>query len=257
MAATVCFIALAPGAYVTPAEIFDRHSMMWPAAPPLSDLETGAGVAKFKIGTANGFIAKANIPIPQGDLEGPCKASFIWPTAAQDLQAHDSHFVVSVTECGAPLAAASALTRLTAAILAACPGAIGVYDGDAGLVAPSKLYIETAAQLKANGYPLLIWMSVRLARSASGACGHTVGLAALGLPEIEVPESKLGANELAPKLYDLALDILKTGARIKDGDTVGQGSTERIKVSYGRSSFGLSGRVMRLQFEKKGLFGYR
>ncbi len=127
MAATVCFIALAPGAHVTPAEIFERHAMMWPGAPPLTDLETGDNVAKFKIGTAIGFIVKMNMRIPPGDLEEPCKASFIWPTASQDLLAHDSHFVASVTECGARLAAATALTRLVAAILAACPGAIGVY----------------------------------------------------------------------------------------------------------------------------------
>jgi len=258
MSASVCFIALSPDAQVTPNKIFDTYRKLWHGYPPLTDLDRGNGAATFKIGTANGFIVRMNMPIPYGDLEEPCKASFIWPTASQDLLSHTSHYVVSVTECGGPLETAAAITRLVAAILTACDGAIGVYNGNAGLVASSKFYQEQAIQLLTNDHPLLIWMGVRLAKMTyGGTCGHTVGLSSLGNCEIEVPSSKLSANELAPKLYDMALYMLTNGATVKEGDTVGYSMNEKIRVTYGRSEFGLEGRVMRLQFEAKGPFGNR
>jgi len=255
---SICFIPLAPGAQVTPNGIFALHRSMWPSSPPITDLDYGEGVAKFRIGSANGFIVRMSIPIPFGNLDEPCKTSFIWPTASHDLLGHDSHYVVSVTEGGTPLETAMTLTRLTSALLAACQGAIGVYYGDAGLVVSSKLYREVATELLMNSYPILIWMSVRLGPDGSGGTGgYTVGLSSLGLCEIEVASSKLRPNELAPKLYDLALYLLNSSAVVNDGDTVGQSAKERIRVSYGPSGFGLEGKVMQLRFETKGMFGFR
>jgi hypothetical protein len=220
---SICFIALAPGAQVTPNEVFAMHQSMWPGSPPITDLDCGESIAKFRIGSANGFIVIMRMPIPFGHLDEPCKASFIWPTASQELLVHDSHFVVTVTEGGTPLETLVTLTRLTASILASCKGAIGVYSGDAGLVVSAKLYREAATALLQSSYPIIIWMSVRLGRTGSGGtCGYTIGLSSLGLCEIEVASSNLRPSDLAPKLYDLALYLLKSGAVVKEGDTVGQ-----------------------------------
>lgn len=47
----------------------------------------------------------------------------------------------------------------------------------------------------------------------------------------------------------IAAYLAENGLVIKDGDTVGESPTEKIRASYGKSSFGHEEAVIRLQFE--------
>ncbi|MGH7140661.1 MAG: DUF4261 domain-containing protein, partial [Pirellulales bacterium] len=74
------------------------------------------------------------------------------------------------------------------------------------------------------------------------------GLAALGHKEFETAKSPESAKELRDRLLGLVGYVLEHGQVVKDGDTIGEDANERIKVTYGPSSFGVPREVMRLDY---------
>jgi hypothetical protein len=115
-----------------------------------------------------------------------------------------------------------------------------------------------------DGLALPIWINFRVTKTQDGAsAGFTRGLSALGHKEFETAESPESPEDLRERLLGLVGYVLDNGPVIKDGNTIGEDANERIKVTYGPSSFGLPGEVMRLDYStRKGsrggltLYGY-
>jgi hypothetical protein len=220
--------------------------------PELTASATGhdAGTASFRLKNAELALGNMPAPIPWSDLEGPCKTSFLWKDAAEQVAAHETHVIVTISSELNKIEEAILLTKATAAVLAACDTAIGVYWCNATLVVPKKIFVEFAEEVLPHGPPLDIWVDFRVGwQTSTTSSGFTQGMEALGHREIETQDSPEKPSDLRQRLHGLAGYLLENGPVIRDGHTFGEDARERIRVVFSDSAFAPDKRVMRLQYE--------
>ena len=127
---------------------------------------------------------------------------------------------------------------------------MGVYWGNASLLIPKPIFVEFAEQVLPQGPPLDIWIDFRVGWQAEErSAGFTQGMTALGHMELEAQDWPEKPSDLRERLQGLALYLLNNGRVIKDGDTVGQSASEKIRVVYAGSNVGHKGLVMQLRYE--------
>jgi len=249
MAISIAMIALGPGAKLSLPAMQRDLTTTWPDLPAVGNVARKDRMFAFTIGDLDVIVKHVPEPIPWQDLEGPCAASWLWPDAANVLQTHKTHFIVTVHGEVAPIERARLLTQTTAATLAACPAALGVYWESAALVLPTATFRGYAKDLLRVAPPVYIWVDFRVSQQPDGsAAGYTRGLAPLGLMEIEAPAALEPPGELRERLISLASYVLQMGAVIQDGDTVSEDTSGPVRVVHAPSSFGFAGRVMRLKY---------
>lgn len=229
-----------------------RHlATHWSNLPAATDVEEGDGTLLLQLGESSLIMARMPAPIPWTDLEGPCATSILWQNASEEVKRHTIHWIVTVTGELDPVATSTLLTQATAAAMAACPSAIGVYWGNATLVVPKDIFIDFAKEVLPQGPPLHIWVDFRAGQeSENSSGGFTAGMQALGHMELEARNSPEPPGELRERLLALASYLVENGPVIRDGDTVGEDEDERIRVVYSDSGFGHEGQVMQLVYEK-------
>ena len=94
--------------------------------------------ASFKLKDGELVLANMPAPIPWSDLEEPCSTSVLWTNAAEEIRAHETHIIVTILSELNKVEQAILLTKATAAVLAACDAAVGVYWNNASLELISK-----------------------------------------------------------------------------------------------------------------------
>lgn len=189
-------------------------------------------------------------PIPWSDLEGPCSTSMLWENATNEVRGHEAHVIVTLVSELSRVEQATLLTKATAAVLAACDAALGVYWGNATLVIPKQIFLEFAEEVLPHGPPVDIWIDFRVGwQTTKESGGFTQGLEALGHMELEAQGSPEKPSDLRQRLHGLAAYLIENGPVIRDGHTVGHDASEKIHVVISDSAFGHDKRVMRLQYE--------
>lgn len=249
VSASLAMVPLGPNARYSAAAIVADLARQWPALPRATAVEEREGQLVFEVGSQPILIVEMPGPISWSDLEGPCSTSWLWPEAAEILQQHEKHLVVTTLSDAAPIERATLLTRVIASLLATCPEAPGVYWGDAALVVSAEVFQAFATEMEESGPPLYLWVDFRVGRSEEGqSMGFTVGLSALGHMEFETLNSPEAPGDLRERLFNFANYVVEHGPVIKDGDTIGNDARERIRVQYTASTFGLPSQVMRLDY---------
>lgn len=249
---------------ISPSAIIKDLTNSWRDFPRLGPIEkTAKSQVSFDIGKdATAILQLIGAPIPWSDLEGPCATSVLWPQAAEVLEPHKAHMLVTLMFKSPvePIERASLLTQVTSAVVETTEAAVGIYWTNASLVVQPKLFREFAVRILPQGPPVPIWVDFRIGPNENGKMsGFTTGLSALGLMELETETSQESGEELHSRFEGLIEYLLENGLVIKDGDTIGQDAKERIKVNYAESAFGQEGQVMRLDYQpvKKGWFSRR
>jgi hypothetical protein len=176
----------------------------------------------------------------------------LWKNAAEDLRDHRAHIIVTVMSEGLSAVEQSIiLTRGIAAVLGACNSALGVYWGNATLIIPRPIFLDFTEKVLPLGPPLDLWVDFRVGRETEKtSAGFTVGLRELGHMELEARDCPEKPGELRDRFQSLARYLLENGAVIRDGDTVGNAANEKIRIVYADSTFGVSGKVMHLRYQK-------
>ena len=250
MAIGIAMIMLSTDSPIRAKDVQRHLAQSWHDLPAASDIEDKDGMLSLQIGGASLIMAKMPAPIPWIDLEGPCETSILWKNSASEVKKHSIHWIVTVNGDLDPLPLSKLLTQATAAAMAACDRAIGVYWGNATLVIPKNIFIDFAKDVLPHGPPLQIWVDFRVGKdSDTSSSGFTVGMKALGHMEFESQKSPEPPDELRERFLALAGYVVENGPVIRDGDTVGEDAEERIRVVYSDSSFGHDGKVMRLEYE--------
>jgi uncharacterized protein DUF4261 len=242
-------IALGPGAKLSLPAMQRDLAANWPDLPAVENVAKKEGTFALAIGEMDLILKHVPAPIPWPELDEPCAASWLWPDAASVLKRHAAHFIITAHSDTGPIERARLLTQVTAAAIAACPAALGVYWGSAELVLPATTFRDYAKNLLPVAPPVYIWVDFRVSQRPDGSsAGYTHGLAPLGLMEIEAPSAPELPGDLRERLIALAAFLLQNGLNIKDGDMVGEDANERIRVVHADSAFGHQGRVMRLDY---------
>ena len=250
MAIGISMLLLTADAPIRGGDVQRQLAENWPGVPAATKVEEEEDTLSLQLGDSLVVMAKMPAPFPWKDLEGPCATSILWKNAAQEVKRHTIHWIVTVHGELAPVMLSTRLTQVTAAAMASCPAAIGVYWGNATLIVPKNIFIEFAKEVLPHGPPLHVWVDFRVGRdSETTSSGFTAGMKALGHMEFETQRSPEPPGELRERLLALAGYVVENGPVIRDGDTVGEDAQERIRVVYSNSSFGHEGKVMRLVYE--------
>jgi hypothetical protein len=252
MAISLAMIPLAKGARLSPSKTLADLKVTWSIDP--ADAKKADGSWSFGFGESFAAVVMMPAPIPEADLQGPIKTALLWPDAGKDLKASPGHLIVTVmtAEGGGAVELRKNLTRVVASVLEGCEGALGVYWGDATMLIRKDVFRAIAVETLPEP-PLMLWVDFRVGPAAGGkSAGFTVGLQALDLMELESEAANESPAEFRDRLMSIAAYLVANGLVIQDGHTVGESATEKIRVSYGKSSFGHEEAVMRLQFEAAG-----
>ena len=189
------------------------------------------------------------VPIPWSELEGPCATAWWWPEATDRLRTHNSHAIVALMgESGNLIERHIRLTHLIAAV-AANTDAAGIYWGAGTVVHDPQAFQDQSAELAPDNLEPQLWVDMRLEQNDDGSYRYfTTGMQALGCLELEIRKSKKAPDEILDFGYAIVNYILTSGARIKDGETIGRSAEEKIKVRHKPSMWDKSRTVMELAF---------
>lgn len=245
----LAMVTLAEPAPLDAAALERALEDVWPHHPPVRERTPKEGTLGFRLGSATVMLGLMPAPIPWRDLELVAATAFAWPEAAQVLQAHTAHHVVSLTDGPSDCVESSMwLTRLTAAV-ALQPGATGVYWGEAPQVSSAQAFVAAARAMTRERLPLHQWLGFQMQRTPDGQrlSLATTGMRALGSMELELVEQQADAALLVERAYDVAHHLLEHGAVLKDGDSVGPSAEARVRVRHAPSVLNPQRTVYRLE----------
>jgi hypothetical protein len=224
----------------------------WPDIGEVQVTSSDEQVVMLRINDSQIILGHMDVPIPWSELKGPCATTIFWDDAKEQVKSHQEHWIVTVNSELEPLELTILLSQVTAAVMDACPTAIGVYWGNATMIIPKEMFLESAYELLPEGRPLDIWIDVRLGAKDDGTCSaFTKGLSAFDLMEFETIAAPEKPMELREWLLSLSGYLIENGPVIKDGETVGRTPKEKVTVTYAPSKYGHKGKVMRLDFDAK------
>ena len=211
--------------------------------------DNGDDVVALDYGEA--YIAVMNIPATIADdtveLVGPSR---LWPETEAFNSDYQAHAVVTVTGFGEDLTGLDdtfLLSKVVASLVAISPETFAVYWGSANHLIYPPLFREITMEALPNPL-LLLWVAINVGERPDGVMtGHTVGLDAVGLMDIEIPQTPKTAEETVAFLVNVADYLLTNGLVIKDGDAVKETDEETIRAVYAVSLLDPEKTVIQLQ----------
>lgn len=198
---------------------------------------SGATAPVIRCAGQNIVLMVMSMPVPRQSWDLPGRrAVATWPAALEVLGAHATHVVVStVGRAETPaqqLQAARAVTAVTGGLIATIPAAAVLWDG---LVAHSAERWEQLSREAFAGYPRIpfpLWVSIHPFRDGHIIGAITFGLTPFGGREIEFEGAGADPNEIVTKVAGLIVYVLEHGPVLRDGDTLGAGESDRIRIHH-------------------------
>ena len=131
--------------------------------------------------------------------------------------------------------------------MAISPETFAVYWGSANHLIYPPLFREITMEALPNPL-LLLWVAINVGERPDGVMtGHTVGLDAVGLMDIEIPQTPKTAEETVVFIVYVADYLLTNCLVIKDGDAVKETDEETIRAVYAVSLLDPEKTVIQLQ----------
>jgi hypothetical protein len=191
------------------------------------------------------FYSLMPAPIPWGDLEGPCETTLFWRDAEKKLRNHTHHLIVSLMGGpGTPLERHIWFTKFVAAVTEQSDAA-GIYWGAGTVVNSPEVLCEQAEVLTPDDLFPPLWVDHRLWQDGGKFYFATTGLHAFDLPELEAEGGDWPPDEFFEFCQNLVTYIIKRGAAIGDGETIGRSAEEKFKVRHKKSMWDRPGKVMK------------
>lgn len=198
--------------------------------------EPGVVVGRIPGGTVT--ILSRPTPIPRQELERPVALARHWPTAREEVGAHQGHIIVHATSTPAHLIDLWRLqARLVAAVVATTP-ALGVYVPDAVMVRSRDDWLDESLTMEGDNFSLLLWVGINPVREADGrVSAYTTGMSSFGVMELEVWASARPFEEVMDRLLNAIDHQAGTDKRLGDGEIFGFPADDRHPVRHLPSRF--------------------
>ena len=245
----IAVVLLAKGAKLSLSAIQQNFIATWPRLPRPMDAKKTDQAISFGVGGSTVSFRVVPHPIASPEFTRVCAESWFWPDATKKLENQIGHVVITVESHETRLNQVKFLSLATTALLISTPGTLGVYWPEGNLVISPEMFREFCVQMLPDSLPLYIWVDFRVAKNDHGrSMGYTRGLSQFGLMELETLNSPEEPDELRERFFGLAVYFIENGTIIKNGDSIGEGDQDKVKVIYSDSSFGHLKRVMRLEY---------
>jgi hypothetical protein len=220
----------------------------WRELPRAKEIQHEGDTLSFELDGAAVTLTLVRAPIPWGDLEGPARAAWHWPEAAERLKSHLAHVIIAVLAPGMErIATMVLLTRVVAAV-AATTDASGVYWGEGPVVNAPDDFVEEAKRTSRERLPLYLWLAFQLSRNPDGTFTlATSGMRSFGFMELELVAIREKPATLVDRAFNFAHYLLEHGPVLEDGHTIGLSTEERFRIRHVPSAVDPSRTVYRIE----------
>ena len=211
-------------------------------------LEDIKGTGEYKAGNPSGDENAATLtidgelvaigfmpaPISMGDIEGAAKYAYNWENALEEVKEHKAHLIVSIMQGSDDVVKRYKIFTSVICSLLRTNKAIGVYMGNQTLLIPKGDYLELAAGMSDDWYPLNLWIYFGFGRNNDRNSGYTYGLKEFNKREIEIVGSARKLEDIMAFLFNMTHYILDYNVEFRDGQTCGLSESERIGISLSK-----------------------
>jgi hypothetical protein len=198
----------------------------------LSVDEATEGIATFQSGDSILAAALMPAPVPPSEFEQLAPFSWHWPEAVKEIELHEAHMILSVSQKEeSKIELASLLTKFAASV-AATSDSLAVYWSEGPVIYPRDAFLEFAEMLKEKKLPIPLWVGCyRGISRTSSEYLFTLGMEQFGHREVEMEISSKPSMGDVSLIYALANYILTSRKVIHEGDTVGDEDSS-IRVHF-------------------------
>jgi hypothetical protein len=209
----VAFVLLREARELDPSEVALRYREIAPEGPRLlADVEEAS--TTFRLGRREVVTLLMPGPVPANEADEAARFSVAALGTDWKLAAHRAH--VTVMTAGPLRTADRALFTRVVAAIADAAGALGVYWPAGHVTHPTELFVEYA---RTDESLCMLWNGVSLAGDGPGRLSLlSLGLRALGLPEVLVTAPRAEADEALDRLRRVLVRVV--GAGSLDGEDV-------------------------------------
>ena len=190
-------------------------------------------------------------PLPPDATERALQLDRVWPDARETIARNKAHVIIAtlnpITNHGQALNSDAYVSFVAASVMDMTNATSLVWEaGDA--ITKAETFQQATDALAEKQLPVLSWMSLAIGQGPPTATGaptvimRTRGVAPFAGREIEFAPSTWPPAQMADRVIGTALYLMQRGPVVKDGDTLGNTSSERITVH-------LEGETVRLQLE--------
>lgn len=242
----VAFVLTDVATTVDAAVVAAAYARLAPDGPQLTNPEVQDGTLTFDLGGGVAGVAMMPAPVPGHEAEDGAQFSLSRWGLDWHLAPHGAHLLVSVVgnPASTPRQRLRTLHRWTAAVARAVGDhARGVYVG--GVTHEPKYYVDAVAEF---ADPLIVWCGVSVARPGGRLSLLSIGMPALGLPDVLMTASGDEPGETIMAFFDLLAYIAEREAPLPAGDTVGRSADERVPVRYQASPIDPKVQVMAVDY---------
>jgi Domain of unknown function (DUF4261) len=212
----------------------------------ISDFTGNDDSAVFKIEGEMVALAYMPAPIPWEDIQGTAQYAYNWEAAADDLENHNGHAIVSIMSSQkSPKERFTILSKLLCSILSTS-NAIGVYQGSQTLLISKSEYLDSIEEIKQQGAPVPLWIYIGIRPSEKGSSIYTYGLTEFGKQEMEVINSQLDIEELYAFICNISAYVINNNVTFKDGETLGYTEDQKINIKSSKGQF-VEGQSLKLE----------
>jgi hypothetical protein len=213
-----------------------------------------ADALAFKLGTQEVMVGLVAAPVPKGEADQHAQFSFAGVRNGWKLPPHRAHLIVFLREPGSvpPIQGVRRFAWLLASVAKAAR-AEGIYWADSGATHHAGYFAEAAA----GESPLAMTILSGLSEASDRGNPERMSLLSLGMAQLGLPDLELSAPRSVPKddalgfMFDLLSYVLKRGAAIPEGETVGRTEDERLPVRYVPSPVDPKVKVWRVELPER------
>lgn len=202
------------------------------------NIEGDNDTAAFEIEGVTIALGNMPIPIPKEELDDVISHTYIWTSAAKELEKKTGHVIVSIL--GGDKTAVerfTILSKLLCSILITCENCIAIYQGNEKLLLHKDHYLSAVDDLKMNRIPVSAWVYIGLRPTAHGMNAYTYGMFNFDKPEIEVIESPLDSNHLYKMILGISSYMIGKDVTFNDGDIHNLSDNVKLHVNLSKGVY--------------------
>jgi|LSQX01.1.fsa_nt_gb hypothetical protein len=166
-------------------------------------------------------------PVPNNEVQDNAILNVLWKDAVAEVDRHNSHMVLSVTNGNSAIDQSIVFTKVAASMLKDAH-AIGIYQNPS--VYSAIEYISSADMLRSNEFPIFLWMYFRVYAGKDGTSGYTMGLRYFGFDEIEVLDSKEAPGNVFGFLINISAYVIEFNVVLHNGETIGFSEDQKLPI---------------------------
>lgn len=188
-------------------------------------------------------------PVPDGEAEYWAKGNYMWQDAVEVAASHKAHAIIAILGKEDDLIEKGKLFVKAVCAIMKQETAVAFYNE--GAVFPPKMYLDFAGLMSDGHVPVLnlVWLGIFSDGKQSGV--YTYGMRRMGKEEMEVyiEADKADFNELREFMLTIASYVLKTGATLRDGETIGFTEEQKLPITLSKG-VAVDGNTLKIGYEK-------